>query len=110
MPPAAAIFSAADRPMPLRGAGDDDRLAVDRALERAVLEEVGVEVALPVVPELVGVGVELAARRCPVPSSARSVSRVSNAAVSADVLDDLLGDPEVGEERLAHVLERRAAA
>ena len=41
-----------------RGAGDDHGLAVDRALERAVLEQVGVEVALPVVPQLVGVGLE----------------------------------------------------
>ena len=62
-------------------------LPVDRALERAVLEQVGVEVALPVVPELVGVAVERRAPRCRSPRSARSVSRVSNCAREADVLE-----------------------
>ena len=67
---------------PARGAGDQHRLAVDRALEAAVLEQVGVEVALPVVPQLRRRSSRAAARRCPMPSSARSVSRVSNWAVS----------------------------
>ena len=48
-----------------RRAGDDDRLAVDRALEGAVLVEVGVERALPVVPQLLGVAGQRRQRRCP---------------------------------------------
>ena len=38
------------------GAGDEDLLAADRARQRALAEQVGVEVALPVVPDPRGVG------------------------------------------------------
>ena len=41
-----------------RAAGDDAHLALDAAGERAVDEQVRVEVALPVVPDLRRIGVE----------------------------------------------------
>ena len=83
MPPACATLNAAGLADAARGSGDQDRLAVDRALEAAgLLEQVGIEVALPVVPELVGVALEAAGTAIPDPSSARSVSRVSNWAVN----------------------------
>ena len=59
-----------------RGAGDQHRLAVDRAGERAVLEQVGVEVALPVVPQLLGVGVERRHLDAGAPQRALRVARV----------------------------------
>ena len=90
-----------------RGAGDDDGAPVDGGLERAVLVEVGVELALPVVPDELGVVLAAAGPRSPEPASARSVSRVSNWAVKATWLEDLLGDPEVGEDRAPHALQRR---
>ena len=58
MPPAAAILIAAARPMPLDAPVMTTVLPLTAARERAVLEQVRVEVALPVVPELLGVGVE----------------------------------------------------
>ena len=85
MPPAAAIFSAAARPMPLEAPVMTHRPAVDRALERAVLEQVGVEVALPVVPQLPGVASRARAPRCPSPPARAAVSRASNCAVERDV-------------------------
>jgi hypothetical protein len=41
-----------------RGAGDQDLLALDRLRQRPLTEQVGVEVALPVVPQLGRVGLE----------------------------------------------------
>ena len=119
MPPASAIFSAAERPIPddapvtmhdppahgllerdraedpphepqelvgdlllddLGDAADGPGPAPHGSDQRAVAEQVGVEVALPVVPELVGVGLERrhpdvgAARAPPGPAGCRSWS------------------------------------
>ena len=89
-----------------RGARDDHGLAVDRVLEGAVLEEVGVEVALPVVPQLVGVGLERRQLDARAVQRALGVARVEGR-LEADVLDDRVRDAEVGEQRAADVLERR---
>ena len=78
MPPAAATFSAADLPMPLEAPVMTTVRPLTARAQRAVLEEVRVEVALPVVPELVGVARAAAGPRCRCPASACSVSRVSN--------------------------------
>ena len=88
-----------------RRAGDDDRLAVDGALEGAVLVEVGIERALPVVPELLGVARERRQRDVGAAQRALGVARVE-AAAQRDVLDDLVGDAEVGQHLRADLLER----
>ena len=115
VPPASAIFSAADLPIPeeapvtmmirprtaassesvadhpaaephqlvgdlllddLRQAADQPEPPAGGADQRPVAEQVGIEVALPVVPELAGVGLERRDRD-PGPSSAASVWRES---------------------------------
>ena len=86
------------------GAGDDHRLAVDGALERAVLEQVGIEVALPVVPQLVGVGLELGHLDARAGERSLGVAGVELGG-QGDVLEDLVGDAVVGEDRPAHVLD-----
>ena len=81
MPPAGGDLLRGRRADARRAAGDEHALAVDGGLEGAVLEEVGVEVALVVVPQPPRVRRSARGPRSPVPFSARSVSRVSNWAV-----------------------------
>ena len=91
---------------PARGAGDQHRLAVDGALEAAVLEQVGVEVALPVVPQLGGVALE---RRHRDPRAGQRPLGVAGVELGGqpDVAEHLVRDPEVGQDRLAHALGGR---
>ncbi len=91
---------------PARRARDDDRAPVDRALEGAVLEEVGVEVALPVVPDLVGVALE---RRDLDPRAAQRALGVARVELGGepDVVEHLLGQPEVRQDLPPDVLQRR---
>ncbi len=105
MPPAAATFSAAARPMPDDAPVMIDGLAVDGALEGAVLVQVGVELALVVVPELLGVVGQRRDRDVRVAQRALRVAGVE-AAAERDVLDDLVRDAEVGEEVRTDLLER----
>ena len=89
-----------------RRARDHHGLAVHRALERAVLEQVRVEVALPVVPQLRRVRVE---RRHLDAGPGERALRVApvEARDQRHVAEHLVGDPEVGEQRPPHVLQRR---
>jgi hypothetical protein len=84
-----------------RGARDQHRLAVNRALEAAVLEQVGIEVALPVVPERGGVAGELGDRD---PGALERALRIAGVELGGqgDVAEDLVGDPEVREDRPAN--------
>ena len=88
-----------------RGAGDHDGLAVDGARERAVLVEVRVEVALPVVPQLLGVALQ---RRHLDAGALQRALRVApvEARHQRHVLDHGVGDPEVGQQRAPDVLQR----
>ena len=84
----AAILSAAAWPMPDEAPVMTHGLAVDRVPEGAVAEQVRVEVALPVVPQLVRVGVELGHLDARALQRALGVARVELRG-EADVLDDL---------------------
>ncbi len=106
IPPAAAILCAAARADAARAARDDHGLAVDRALEGAVLEQVRVEVALPVVPQLVAVGLERRDLDARAGQRALGVARVE-LRHQPDVLHHVRRDAEVGEEVVADALQRR---
>ena len=88
---------------PARRAGDEDRLAVHRALERAVGGElVGVEVRLPVLPQHWRVRLQLRAPRCrcrraraPSPPSRRCGIRATWSTTSSGIAD-------LGEQAAAH--------
>ena len=110
IPPAAAILQRRRAADAARRARDHHGLAVDGARERAVLEQVRVEVALPVVPQLRRRRSSSGGTSMPVPASARCVSRPSKRGIERHVLEHRVGDPEVGEQRAPHVLERRAAS
>ncbi len=73
-------------------------------LEGAVLEERRVEVALPVVPQALGVVLELGDRDVGAAQGALGVAGVELGG-KADVLHDLAGDTELGEHRVADALE-----
>ena len=108
-PPASPTCSAVSRPMPLEAPVISTRLSLIARGQRAVAEQVGVEVALPVVPQLAARRCRAAARRCRCPSSARWVSRASKVqrksrisiAVrrDAEVAVDLVADPLDGRQR-----------
>ena len=85
--PAAAIFSAAALPMPDEPPVISTMLPCDLAAQRVVDEQVGIEMALPVVPQLPGVVLQIAARGSSCPSSARSVSRAVEARRVVDELE-----------------------
>ena len=89
-----------------RRAGDDDRAPVDRGLERAVLVEVGVEPALPVVPDALGVAVQRRHLDARAGQGALAVAGVELGG-EGEVAEDLLGDAEVGQDRAPDALERR---
>mmetsp|Transcript_13045 Transcript_13045/g.52044 ORF Transcript_13045/g.52044 Transcript_13045/m.52044 type:complete len:688 (-) Transcript_13045:2028-4091(-) len=87
-------------------AGHQHHLAAGRALERAVDEEVGVEVALPVVPQPPGVVVQVGA------GDARALERgLGVTAVEArrvvDEGEQVLGQAEVLHHRIADAAHRR---
>ena len=92
-----------------RRAGDDDHLVLDAAGERAVDEEIRVEVALPVVPELRRVGLE---RRH---LDAGALERLRRLAVvvarrPVDELEHVARDAEVGQHDPDRALDRRERA
>ena len=90
---------------PRGSAGDHHRLAADRAREGAVLEQVGVEVALPVVPEPVGVARQRRdADACALAAPAGCWSSRRGRVVDVD--EDRAGDPEVGEHLVGDPLHR----
>ena len=87
-------------------AGDDDLLAADGAGERAVLEQVRVEVALPVVPQRVRVAVQrrhLDAGALQHPLGVAAVEL----GLERDVVEHLERDAEVAEDRLLDLLHGR---
>jgi hypothetical protein len=88
-----------------RGAGDEDAPALDRSGERAVAEEVRVEVALPVVPQLRGIGGERRDRDPRAGERPLGVTRVELAPEVA-VLHGLGPDAEVVEGLVADPLDR----
>ena len=90
-----------------RRAGDHDRLAVDRALEGAVLVEVGVERALPVVPDLRRRTSVSGGSVMSVPRSSRWVSRASKRQESAMYSTTSSGIPRSARTLRADLLERR---
>ena len=89
-----------------RGACDHDRLAVDGAREGAVLVQIRVEVALPVVPQLLGVALQ---RRHLDAGPLQCALRVTPVEPrnQRHVADHVVRDPEVGQQRAPDVLERR---
>ncbi len=95
--------------MPDERAGDDDDLVLDAAGERAVDEKIGIEVALPVVPELRRVGVE------PRHRDARALERLRRLAIvvarrPVDELEHVARNAEVGQDDADRALHRRERA
>ena len=87
-----------------RGAGDQDPLALDRAGQAALAEQVRVEVALPVVPQLRGVGAQRRHRDARARERALGVARVE-LAVEVAVLHRGRRDPQVVVDLIADPLD-----
>ena len=96
-------------PDPARGAGDHDPLACDRVGQRAIAEQVGIEVALPVVPQPRRVGGERGHGDAGAGQRALGVAGVEAAAEVAvlhrrrrdsQVAVELVADPLHGRQRL----------
>ena len=94
---------------PRGGAGDQHHLAPHRGRQRAVLEQVGVEVALPVVPDPVGVGLQRRHRdpralqrrlRLGRVEVGRVVDVAEDAGRDADLVQRRFGDPPRGGKKL----------
>ncbi len=94
---------------PRRGAGDQHDLAPHRGRERAVLEQVGVEVALPVVPDPVGVALQ---RRHLDPRAGERLLRPGRVEVGrvVDVVEHPGGNAGAVERQLQRPLARREEA
>ncbi len=92
--------------MPLDAPGDEDLAAADRAGQRALAEQVRVEVALPVVPQPRRVGGQRRHGDAGAGQRALGVARVE-LALEVAVLRGRRRDPEVVVELVADALDRR---
>src|SRR5581483_9140150 len=85
---------------PTGSSGDQHGFAVHRSLEAPVLEQIRVEVALPVVPQPRRVGLELGNRDAGAVQGALGVTRVELSR-QADVTEHLVRYSEVSQDRSA---------